>query len=106
VWLQQESILFGILKVSQACLELAAGGSAGREAVGGGQCAGSWEGSGCCAGGPVGRPAAWGWWPAYSCSALWGGEDFRRLGFQGAKVSALPCALPQPRVSPASQQSP
>jgi hypothetical protein len=30
VWLQQESILFGLLKVSQACMELADNGLVGR----------------------------------------------------------------------------
>jgi hypothetical protein len=30
VWFQQKSILFGLLKVSQVCLELVAGGLVGR----------------------------------------------------------------------------
>jgi hypothetical protein len=42
----------------------------------------------------------------YSFSILWPGEAFHELGVQSVDVSALPGALPQPRVSPASQQSP
>jgi hypothetical protein len=34
VWLQQESILFGLLKVSQACLELVGSGLAGGQQPG------------------------------------------------------------------------
>jgi hypothetical protein len=52
------------------------------------------------------RVVALGWWPALSFSVLWSGEAFHGLLFQGANVSVLPCALPQPRVSPASQQDP
>jgi hypothetical protein len=54
----------------------------------------------------VQEAAAWGLWPACSFCVLWHGEDFHRLGVQGAKVSALPGALPQPSVSPESQQDP
>jgi hypothetical protein len=39
-----------------------------------------------------------------SVSKLWHGEAFHELGVQCAEDSALPCALPQPSVSPASQQ--
>jgi hypothetical protein len=62
--------------------------------------------------GAVGRQAGgwavalWQWWPACSFSVSWCGEDFHRLGAQGVEVSALPCALPQPSVSPVSQQGP
>jgi hypothetical protein len=51
-------------------------------------------------------------WQSLVCSAgyffsiSWHGEAFHELGIQSADVSALLCALPQPRVSPASQQSP
>jgi hypothetical protein len=41
-----------------------------------------------------------------SFSKSWHGEVFHELRVQSADVSALPCALPQPSVSPASQQSP
>jgi hypothetical protein len=41
-----------------------------------------------------------------SFSISWHGEAFHELGIQSTDVSALLCALPQPRVSPASQQSP
>jgi hypothetical protein len=41
----------------------------------------------------------------YSFSVSWCGEAFHQLGVQSANVSALPGALPQPSVSPASQQS-
>jgi hypothetical protein len=44
--------------------------------------------------------AAWG--PACSFSVSWC-EVFHGLGVQGTEVSALPCALPQPSVSPESQ---
>jgi hypothetical protein len=40
-----------------------------------------------------------------SFSVLWCGEAFCELGVQSADVAALPGALPQPSVSPASQQS-
>jgi hypothetical protein len=73
------SHLFGLLKVSQACLELVAG---------------SWW---------LALVAAWGWQPACFLSVLWHGEDFHRLGVQGAKVSTLPGASPPPSVAPASQ---
>jgi hypothetical protein len=43
---------------------------------------------------------------AWSFSKLWCGEVFHEQGIQSADVSELPCALPQPSVSPASQQSP
>jgi hypothetical protein len=43
---------------------------------------------------------------SYSFSKLWCGEAFHELGAQSADVSALPGALPQSSVSPASQQSP
>jgi hypothetical protein len=53
------------------------------------------------------------WWglacstsTGYSFSILCLGKAFHELGVQSADVSALPGALPQPRVSPASQQSP
>jgi hypothetical protein len=35
----------------------------------------------------------------------WHGEAFHELGIQSADISALPCALPQPSVSPVSWQS-
>jgi hypothetical protein len=41
-----------------------------------------------------------------SFSKSWHGEGFHELEVRSADVSALPSALPQPRVSPASQQSP
>jgi hypothetical protein len=44
--------------------------------------------------------------PACSFSVSWHGEAFHRLWVKGAKVSALPGALPQPSMSPASQQGP
>jgi hypothetical protein len=58
--------------------------------------------------GPMGQRtvAAWGLQSACSFSVLWHGEALHRLGVQGAEVSALPCALPQPRVSPVSQHGP
>jgi hypothetical protein len=43
---------------------------------------------------------------SYSFSKLWCGEAFHELGVQSADVSALLGALPQPSVSPVSQQSP
>jgi hypothetical protein len=51
------------------------------------------------------------WWglacsAGYSFTILWCGEAFHELGVQSADVSALPCVLPQPSVSPAPQQSP
>jgi hypothetical protein len=42
----------------------------------------------------------------YSFSTWWGGEASQELGVQSADVSALPGALPQSSVSPASYQSP
>jgi hypothetical protein len=39
-------------------------------------------------------------------SKLWHGEAFHELGVQSAEFLALPCALPQPNMSPASQQGP
>jgi hypothetical protein len=59
------------------------------------------------AGGPVGQgPAspAGRQWPTSSFSVLGRREDFHGLGVQGIKVSVLPCTLPQPSMSPASQQ--
>jgi hypothetical protein len=47
-----------------------------------------------------------GWQPTCSFSVLWHGEEFHRLGVQGAEISALPGALPQPSLSPVSQQGP
>jgi hypothetical protein len=47
---------------------------------------------------------ACGWWPTCSFSVSWHGEHFHGLGVQCAEVSALPGALPQPRMSPASRQ--
>jgi hypothetical protein len=47
-----------------------------------------------------------GLWPACSFIVLWHGEDFHGLGVQGVEVSAVPGALPQPRVSHVSQQGP
>jgi hypothetical protein len=41
-----------------------------------------------------------------SFSKLWHGEDFHELGVQSGDVSALLGALPQPSMSPVSQQSP
>jgi hypothetical protein len=41
-----------------------------------------------------------------SFSKSWCGEAFHELGIQSADVSALPGALPQSSMSPASQQSP
>jgi hypothetical protein len=49
---------------------------------------------------------AWWWQPACSFGVLWHWEAFHRPGVPGAKVSGLPCAFPQPRVSPASQPGP
>jgi hypothetical protein len=46
------------------------------------------------------------WWFGCSFSRSWCGEFFHNLGVQSAEVSALPGALPQPSVSPASQQGP
>jgi hypothetical protein len=42
----------------------------------------------------------------YSFSKSWCGKAFHELGVQSADVSALPYALPQSRMFPASQQSP
>jgi hypothetical protein len=42
----------------------------------------------------------------YSFSISWCGEAFLEVGVQSADVLALPGALPQSSVSPASQQSP
>jgi hypothetical protein len=78
VRLQQESILFGLLKVSQACLELVVHGPdrwwphwwASRPVV-------RQQDSGL---------ATWGWWTASSFSVLWHGENFHRLGVQDAEV--------------------
>jgi hypothetical protein len=48
--------------------------------------------------------AAWGWPPAFSVYCV---MEKPSIGWgQGAKVSVLPCALPQPSVSPAYQQGP
>jgi hypothetical protein len=55
--------------------------------------------------GDLGRPAG-GWQPTCSFSVSLCGEAFHKLGVQGAEVSALPGALPQSSVSPASQQGP
>jgi hypothetical protein len=50
--------------------------------------------------------------PGWACSTIssfsksWYGEAFHKLGVQSAVLSALPCVLPQPIVSPASEQSP
>jgi hypothetical protein len=54
--------------------------------------------------GPMGRGLAC----STSCSLCksWGREAFQELGVQSADVLALPCGLPQPSVSPESQQSP
>jgi hypothetical protein len=54
--------------------------------------------------GPMGQDLAC----SASCSAIksWCGEPFHELQVHSAKVSALPGALPQPSVSPVSQQSP
>jgi hypothetical protein len=51
------------------------------------------------------RPMEWGLVCSvcYSFSKSWRGEAFHELGVQSADVSALPCALPQSSVSPASQ---
>jgi hypothetical protein len=51
-----------------------------------------------------GRPA--GQRPACSFSLSWYGEASHGIGAQGAEVSALPGAVPQPRMSPASEQGP
>jgi hypothetical protein len=48
----------------------------------------------------------WGWWPTCSLSVSWHGEDFHRLGVQGAKLSTLLGASPRPSVAPESQQGP
>jgi hypothetical protein len=58
-------------------------------------------------GGPAGQKP--GKWHCVGGSPLifgisWCGEAFHRLVFQDAEVSALPCALPQPSMSSASQQ--
>jgi hypothetical protein len=49
-------------------------------------------------------PMGWGLACTTSCyfSILWHGETFHELEAQSADVSALPGALPQPSVSPAS----
>jgi hypothetical protein len=56
----------------------------------------------------AGRAVTWqmaaAWGTTCSFSVSWHGEVFHGLGVQGAKVSALPCALSQP--APASQQGP
>jgi hypothetical protein len=54
------------------------------------------------------QPMGWGLAcsACYSFSLWWHGEDLHELGVQSADVSALPGALPQPRMSPACQQSP
>jgi hypothetical protein len=49
---------------------------------------------------------AWVWRPTCSFNVSWCGEVSHWLGVQSPEVSALPCALPQPSVSPASQESP
>jgi hypothetical protein len=46
------------------------------------------------------------WQPTCSFSVLWHGEAFHSIVIQGTKVSALPCVLPYPSMSPASQQGP
>jgi hypothetical protein len=48
----------------------------------------------------------WWWQSTCSFSVSWCGEDFQRLGVQGAKVSALLGASPPPSMSPESQQVP
>jgi hypothetical protein len=63
------------------------------------------------------RPAGWGLGmpmgqrpgghlPSCSFSKSLRGEAFHELGVQGANVLALPGSLPQPSISPASQQGP
>jgi hypothetical protein len=42
---------------------------------------------------------------SYSVHKSWCGEAFHELGVQSAEVLAIPGALPQPSVSPASQKS-
>jgi hypothetical protein len=86
VWFQWENTLFGLLKVSQARLGLALGWLAG------GGLAGGWQKHG---GGSL---------PVLSVYILW--RSLPQARVQGAKISALPCALPQPSVSLASQQGP
>jgi hypothetical protein len=86
-------------------LEAWAGG--GLECWVGGRCPGGPAGQGLVGllgGGPVGQRlvALCGWLPTWSFSISWHGEVFHGLGVQGAKVSALSGALPQPSVSPAS----
>jgi hypothetical protein len=56
------------------------------------------------ASGPACSSGMGGWQPACSFSVLWHREAFHRLRVQGAEFSALPGALPQPNISPASQQ--
>jgi hypothetical protein len=56
-----------------------------------------------CPGRPV-RPRPGGLWPGCSFSKSWCVEAFHVLRVQGAKVSALPGALPYPSLSPAFQQ--
>jgi hypothetical protein len=68
--------------------------------------------------GPEGQGAGWSravapraygvgtWWACCSFSRSWCGEAFHDLGVQSAEISALPGALPQPSVFPASQQGP
>jgi hypothetical protein len=122
VCLQQESILFVLLKVSQACLELVAGQVVGGGPVGwflGRGLVGWWPGGPVRwqPRGPVGqRPGGlagqlvgsggWLWQPACSFSISWHGEGFHWLEVQGVNVSALPHDLSQLRVFPASQQGP
>jgi hypothetical protein len=48
----------------------------------------------------------WGWRPACSFSVLWCGEALHGLGVQGAKVLALPSALPLPSMVPCLSQVP
>jgi hypothetical protein len=46
------------------------------------------------------------WQPACSFSVLWLGETLHGLGVYGVEISSLPGSLPQPSMSPLSQQDP
>jgi hypothetical protein len=86
VWLQQESILFGLLKFYQACLELVAGGLAGGWAV-------------------AGAPA--GWLAGIDPVGLWGGGlvGFRVPKFQFSLVLCLSQACLQHLIKVPDSQS-
>jgi hypothetical protein len=88
VWLQQESILFGLLKGSQACLELAA-------AVYSLVVAAVWQLPASSDG--VGVVAHL----FFQCILVW--RTFPQARVQGAKFSILPNDLLPPSMAPVSQ---